>query len=894
MMSLRWQGNVTWEPWPIDNYPLLARYVVPGERLKLDIDPPAMRAQKTYLEIARAIYDALCKRNLQYEVQPYDSDARQQQVRPPDAILNGAKVGTCLDLACLFAGECLGRGLFAVVVGTHGHAFVAIASDSDLNTGSGVPGRKIFKEGVIDDSTGFSELIETHRFVPIECTGFVHSTTSPEGRHDGISRNAQGFLTFEDAVRVGRKNANEQMFTFAIDVEYLQEIEAYKPFPLDLGIQENVRTYLESFHTSPKDSKVNAPPAARNTLFGRDADLQRTEHALRQGKTVLVHGMGGVGKTALTLEVASRLHKTNAFKDGIVWISEIEKAPTTAICDAIARALGNEDIPKLSFDIVGQRKEKLEATWQLLNTRSLTLILDDVALPETANEFIEMCLPQDTGVLMTSRRADIDAQEYIPLTVLRRDEAKRLFAERSKQKNIDEGVLDDICAVLEDHPLSLVIAAGRVRAEGMPVKRLLDRLQDGKIRLPTLAPDDTPDKDRNVRLSIEVSLDDVTDKQKHVLINLAACPAKTTGVEFLSMMCNLSQDDCEDHLGGLARRSLVITDDEHGRYGLHMLVRDFLRQGSDFKSEGLKSSFIDSGIKFSHKYNNITPKDLNFLESELTNLLNCIDSAVIDNSISNAIQIYNSIRGFLNVRGYWVEQLSINDRVIRLSVALRDDDVQIDHLLDKANVFLNYDDFFTTKEVVNQVLLLLKESNSPHRLAKYNNSLGRIYLKAENYLEARECFRKSAIAAKKALDKKMISWSIGNLAILESSLSNVKKAKALFNKAIEMFIKFEDIDSLALSYHQLGILYENLKEYSIALNYYEKSLEIAKELGDKLNIANTLHQIGLIAELFEENPEKAKSLYEQSSIIHRELNADNARISMESLRRVTKALELRN
>jgi hypothetical protein len=207
-----------WEAWRMSERERLARYVIPAERLRLEVEEPA----QSRLEVIRAIYEAFCRRKLRYDIEPYNSDLGVQSIRQPDAILEESGKGTCLDLALLFAGECLGRGLLAVVIVVRGHALVAVASEYDLRA-SVKPERNAFQKGIITDLETLQRLIEDQGFVPVECTGFVKSTKNPEGVFAGIARNADGFLEFDDAVKVGRKQLETKDFGYALDVEYLHQ-----------------------------------------------------------------------------------------------------------------------------------------------------------------------------------------------------------------------------------------------------------------------------------------------------------------------------------------------------------------------------------------------------------------------------------------------------------------------------------------------------------------------------------------------------------------------------------------------------------------------------------------------------------------------------------------------
>jgi class 3 adenylate cyclase len=90
----------------------------------------------------------------------------------------------------------------------------------------------------------------------------------------------------------------------------------------------------------------NLQPAV-TSLIGRDAELAEVEAAVRAHRIVTLTGMGGVGKTRLALEVATRL--ADEFRDG-VWVFELAAvSDPAAVPDAVAAVLGITQQPGKSM-----------------------------------------------------------------------------------------------------------------------------------------------------------------------------------------------------------------------------------------------------------------------------------------------------------------------------------------------------------------------------------------------------------------------------------------------------------------------------------------------------------------------------------------------------------------
>src|SRR5918994_5907679 len=118
-----------WPDWPKDDAKGLARYVLPdvAQRLALGIARDDALARGEREEVARAVYDALARKDLRYARELYHPDDLIQRIRDSDVMLDGAGDATCLDLTLLFAGVCLGNELLPLLVLVDGHAFAAVS-----------------------------------------------------------------------------------------------------------------------------------------------------------------------------------------------------------------------------------------------------------------------------------------------------------------------------------------------------------------------------------------------------------------------------------------------------------------------------------------------------------------------------------------------------------------------------------------------------------------------------------------------------------------------------------------------------------------------------------------------------------------------------------------------
>ncbi|QLE49509.1 tetratricopeptide repeat protein [Nostoc sp. C057] len=109
-------------------------------------------------------------------------------------------------------------------------------------------------------------------------------------------------------------------------------------------------------------------------------------------------------------------------------------------------------------------------------------------------------------------------------------------------------------------------------------------------------------------------------------------------------------------------------------------------------------------------------------------------------------------------------------------------------------------------------------------------------------------------------DKALIYLQLG---MLKANKGEVDEAIALYNQSLEIEERIGDVQGKAATLHQLGIIYANKGEVDEAITLLNQSLEIEERIGNVQGKAATLQQLGIIyADKGEVN--EAIALYNQS------------------------------
>ncbi len=293
-------------------------------------------------------------------------------------------------------------------------------------------------------------------------------------------------------------------------------------------------------------------------------------------RVVVVSGTGGVGKTALAIQVAHRLSGT--FSDGQLFVDLNGGSTRTEPDEVLAsflRALGVDGavIPQLVQDRIAMYRS-------LAADRRLLIVLDNAASESQVRPLLPASASCAVIVTSRTRMTGLAGARSVHLNVLDDAHALDLLGqiigrERAAAEAEDARALAALCGGL---PLALRIAGARLAAKThWPVAKLTGRLADTQRRLNELVHGDL-----DVRASFALSYQALDPAAQVMLrrVSLLAAPdfPAWAGAALLDTNVGEAEDICERLVdaqlldAGSRLRSGEI------RYRLHDLVRAFARE----------------------------------------------------------------------------------------------------------------------------------------------------------------------------------------------------------------------------------------------------------------------------------------------------------------------------
>ena len=329
-------------------------------------------------------------------------------------------------------------------------------------------------------------------------------------------------------------------------------------------------------------------PAELTSFIGREREQDEIKDTLAKSRLLTLSGIGGIGKTRLSLQIAAAL--ANEYPDG-VWF--VELAPITEaglVRHAVASVLGIKDEAARSV---------AEALADFVRDRSLLLVLDNcehvvAACAELATQLLKA--GPALKILASSREVFNISGETVytvpPLSLpaaergatansVSRFESVHLFVERAKTLQPSFGLNDHnaaqiaaICQRLDGIPLALELAAARVRV--LSIEEIAARVTD-RFRLLTGGDRTAQPRQQTLRAMIDWSYNLLTENERAVFRRLAVFVGgwALEAAESVVSWGDIDESLVLDLLTELTKKSLVVTDAEGQRYSLLETVRQY-------------------------------------------------------------------------------------------------------------------------------------------------------------------------------------------------------------------------------------------------------------------------------------------------------------------------------
>jgi len=332
----------------------------------------------------------------------------------------------------------------------------------------------------------------------------------------------------------------------------------------------------------------NNLPQQPTTFVGRDRELRELKTHLAKVRLLTLLGMGGLGKTRLSLQVAAEVQ--HLFPDGVWFIDLSPIRDPALVVGETAQVLGVRDEPD---------RPLIQTLCAHLKARRVLLVLDNCEhLTQAAADLAHALLraAPDVRMLASSREAlrvpGELAYPVLPLPVPDRQEsprtllqfaAVRLFVERAQShkpnfalNEREAPAVAELVSRLEGIPLALELAAARVRS--LSVSDINLRLRD-RYKLLTGGARTLQQRQQTLRALVDWSYDLLNPDEQTVLQRVGVFVG---GFDFAAaeQVCGadpIDSLDVMDLLSSLVDKSLAMMQEraQGTRYRMLETIREY-------------------------------------------------------------------------------------------------------------------------------------------------------------------------------------------------------------------------------------------------------------------------------------------------------------------------------
>ncbi|MEA3309013.1 MAG: tetratricopeptide repeat protein [Chloroflexota bacterium] len=636
----------------------------------------------------------------------------------------------------------------------------------------------------------------------------------------------------------------------------------------------------------------------RRPFFGREKEIARALAALDpddRGWGVMIDGIGGIGKTALAVEVAYLAYERAKFDVVLfttakkVRLTATDEQPVVGTARALEAMLGGlaRDLgqPNVAQRTGAEQRRAFLAFLRRYSSREqrILLIFDNLeTLPrDDLSPLFDLLrhLPQPCKAIVTSRRRAGAGGVWLRLAKLSWPAARELIADRVERSLRLQRTLawagknrwKELYTATGGSPLALHWTLGLMQQRNLSVNRALALLQEGTAA------------DFLLEFIYREARQDMSDDDWRVLGALALFAAPAT-FEALGAVTGLLRLALESALERLDAYALVDVEGVDGPYTLHPLTRRLAADELATRTEiiaPLRDGFTRYWVDYAQHYGGWEKnayRTHDRLEAEWPNLeaaavLLYEQLAESEAAVRSLNRLSDALYSFLWFRGYWEEVVRLNrsthgamsefeewrdagvaayriawihynraetEAAARWAEQMTEDMARGGNRRDQAEatrlcglVARQRGDFEAAKRLYTEALDTFSALGEKASQTIVLKDLGEVALKQEEYARAEECYLKVLAVDEQQGDKEGQAIDFGNLGVLALDQGRVAEAREWFERALPLANQVGRQDLIAQAKWRLARVWEEEGRVEEALPLAREALKIHERLGHR-------------------------------------------------------------
>lgn len=596
-----------------------------------------------------------------------------------------------------------------------------------------------------------------------------------------------------------------------------------------------------------------APPHPVHSLVGREALLNRLKQRLFAEQPTAINGIPGVGKTALTTELAHDPEVLTSFNDGILWAALGRHPDVLTLLSAWGTALSIPPNEISSLDTVEERARRIH---DAIGLRRMLLVIDDAWQVETAAAF-KVGGP-NCAHLLTTRSPEVAhafaGDGAILVSELSEDDSVTLLGQMAPQA-IDEEPekVRSLAHAVGGLPLALTLMGWHLRKEtraGQPrrLHRSLEQLRHTQARLlitqpQTLLerrPDVPAETPHSLQTIIKISDETLEPIAQQALRALSALRPKPNTFPKAAILAIIDASDAI--LDTLVEHGLLEINSA-GRYTLHQTIADYA--GLELAKDPVaQRSAYERMVEFFVQYAEAHVRDFPALEAESHNIMAALDVAFKEGMPAALVRGTNAISWFLvDTRSRALIE-TYHTRAERTARELGDPRLLAPMLHNLAYEKHRQGKYEHAKALLYEEMALVQDKD-PGATSEIFKILGAVAVACGDYPQAKEHYQRGLALAQE------IGWPngalLGNLGTVCWTLGQTQEGASYMEKALAEHRKNGNRNSESLCLTNLSDVYQETGQIEKALDCSQQALHISREVGNRKHENRALSNLGSIS-----------------------------------------------
>lgn len=749
-----------------------------------------------------------------------------------------------------------------------------------------------------------------------------------------------GYATLASAQRIMSAGHGGQVLLSGATRELVREVLPANTELTDLG-EKRLKDLIQPEHiyqlnitglpvTFPPlktlDVSLTNLPTQLSTFIGREKEIEQIKERLVKNRLVTLTGSGGVGKTRLSIQVASEL--LSEYPSG-VWL--VELAPITDPALVIPTVCAVLDVTPQG------NTSPLTVLTDYLRAKKILLVVDNCehlidACAQLCDSLLHAC--SNLRIIASSREAlglDGENAYRVPslslpaspheLNAVRESEAVKLFVERAMallpefrltEKNAS--YITQICQRLDGIALAIELAASRVKI--LKADQIAARLDDA-FRLLTGGSRTALPRQQTLRGTIDWSYQLLSQEEQACLRGLSVFMGGWT-LEAAEMVCD--NENVLEVLIHLVDKSLVAVDFEHGdesRYFLLETIRQYAREklAENGEADHIRARHLEYFLTLAQKAEPELKAAgqtawLRILESDSENIIAALEWSLQRNP-NNGQQLAAYLHWYWQLRGdfeqgyAWLQKMLLinttDETLLRAKLLYaagqmswmaghreaamaysKESESLYEKLGNKEEKAfpISVQGWLTLlKSDTDRAFQLFSESLSLHKQAgnvwgilDVTSGFGDLSKRQGKLDQARQYYQESLLLAKEIGDRDKISFELFNIAELAEEQGNYVEAEKTYEEALH-YAKESSRPVTDWILNSLGFISLQRRDYERSQRLFEQSLEINQKTGNRVGTASVLNSLGWCS-LLQGDFSRAKSSNSAGLLLLKQSNND--------------------